>query len=170
MAHAALIDATPHAGETIFGRPLLERLLLVCERAGVPSHRVVVLLGVGLIVWATPRLARRCGVAEVSALWLGAANPLLIMHLVAGIHNEAPMMGLMLTGTEFALRGVDSTRPLWPRPWPRASGDRADFRGYPGPELVRNEWANHDADQALGGNVADSPRIKAESRVIAQDG
>ena len=95
--------------------------------AAVLCHRLVVLLGVGLIVWATPRLARRCGVAEVTALWLGAANPLLIMHLVAGIHNEAPMLGLMLAGTEFALRGVDSTRPLWPRPWPRASGDRADW-------------------------------------------
>ena len=59
--------------------------------AAVLCHRLVVLLGVGLIVWATPRLARRCGVAEVSALWLGAANPLLIMHLVAGIHNEALM-------------------------------------------------------------------------------
>jgi alpha-1,6-mannosyltransferase len=86
--------------------------------AAVLCHRLVVLLGVGLIVWATPRLARRCGVAEVSALWLGAANPLLIMHLVAGIHNEAPMLGLMLTGTEFALRGIDSARPLLPRPWP----------------------------------------------------
>jgi alpha-1,6-mannosyltransferase len=86
--------------------------------AAVLCHRVVVLLGVGLIVWATPRLARRCGVAEVSALWLGAANPLLIMHLVAGIHNEAPMLGLMLTGTEFALRGIDSSRPLVPHPWP----------------------------------------------------
>src|SRR3984885_15019284 len=78
--------------------------------AAVLCHRLVVLLGVGLIVWATPRLARRCGVAEVSALWLGAANPLLIMHLVAGIHNEAAMLGLMLTGTEFALRGIDSAR------------------------------------------------------------
>jgi alpha-1,6-mannosyltransferase len=86
--------------------------------AAVLFHRLVVLLGVGMIVWATPRLARRCGVAEVSALWLGAANPLLIMHLVAGIHNEAPMLGLMLTGTEFALRGIDSARPLVPRPWP----------------------------------------------------
>jgi alpha-1,6-mannosyltransferase len=86
--------------------------------AAVLCHRLVVLIGVGLIVWATPRLARRCGVAEVSALWLGAANPLLIMHLVAGIHNEAPMLGLMLAGTEFALRGIDSARPLVPRPWP----------------------------------------------------
>jgi alpha-1,6-mannosyltransferase len=95
--------------------------------AAVLCHRLVVLLGVGLIVWATPRLARRCGVAEVSALWLGAANPLLIMHLVAGIHNEAPMLGLMLAGTEFALRGIDSTRPIWPRPWPQASGHWADW-------------------------------------------
>ncbi|HET9877121.1 MAG TPA: polyprenol phosphomannose-dependent alpha 1,6 mannosyltransferase MptB [Mycobacterium sp.] len=84
--------------------------------AAVLCHRVVVLVGVGLIVWATPRLAARCGVAEVSALWLGAANPLLLMHLVAGIHNEALMLGLMLTGTEFALRGVDSDRPLMPTP------------------------------------------------------
>jgi alpha-1,6-mannosyltransferase len=87
--------------------------------AAVLCHRVVVLIGVGLIVWATPRLARRCGVAEVSALWLGAANPLLIMHLVAGIHNEALMLGLMLAGVEFALRGLDSSRAprLLPKSW-----------------------------------------------------
>lgn len=84
--------------------------------AAVLCHRLVVLIGVTLIVWATPRLARRCGVAEVSALWLGAANPLLLMHLVAGIHNEALMLGLMLTGAEFALRGVDAAR-LMPTSW-----------------------------------------------------
>jgi alpha-1,6-mannosyltransferase len=84
--------------------------------AAVLCHRLVVLAGVTLIVWATPRLARRCGVAEVSALWLGAANPLLIMHLVAGIHNEALMLGLMLAGAEFALRGIDSPR-LMPSSW-----------------------------------------------------
>ena len=82
--------------------------------AAVLCHRVVVLVGVGLIVWSLPRLARRCGVAEVSALWLGAANPLLLMHLVAGIHNEALMLGLMLTGTEFALRGISAVRPVPP--------------------------------------------------------
>ena len=72
--------------------------------AAVLCHRLVVLIGVSLIVWATPRLARRCDVAEVSALWLGAANPLLLMHLVAGIHNEALMLGLMLTGAVRAAR------------------------------------------------------------------
>lgn len=84
--------------------------------AAVLCHRLVELIGVGLIVWATPRLARRCGVAEVSALWLGAANPLLIMHLVAGVHNEALMLGLMLAGAEFALRGIDAPR-LFPASW-----------------------------------------------------
>ena len=97
--------------------------------AAVLCHRLVVLLGVGLIVWATPRLARRCGVAEVSALWLGAANPLLFMHLVAGIHNEALMLGLMLAGTEFALRGVRirAAGRLLPRPlaWPRGRDEWA---------------------------------------------
>ncbi len=96
----------------------------------VLCHRLVVLLGVGLIVWATPRLARRCGVAEVSALWLGAANPLLIMHLVAGIHNEALMLGLMLAGTEFALRGVYADSPLLPKPlaWPQSRDDWVRWR------------------------------------------
>lgn len=87
--------------------------------AAVWCHRLVVLLGVGLIVWAIPRLARRCGVAEVSALWLGAANPLLMMHLVAGVHNEALMLGLMLAGTEFALRGIDAPQRLLPQPLTR---------------------------------------------------
>src|SRR4029079_5388894 len=44
-----------------------------------------------------------------------------VMHLVAGIHNEALMLGLMLAGTEFALRGIDAARPLIPKPlaWPQ---------------------------------------------------
>lgn len=100
--------------------------------AAVLCHRLVVLVGVGLIVWATPRLARRCGVAEVSALWLGPANPLLFMHLVAGIHNEALMLGLMLAGTEFALRGIDSAKPLLPHPasWPVGRAQWADWTPF----------------------------------------
>jgi alpha-1,6-mannosyltransferase len=61
---------------------------------------------------------------------LGAANPLLLMHLVAGIHNESLMLGLMLAGTEFALRGVYADTPLLPRPlaWPQSRGDWARWR------------------------------------------
>src|ERR1700752_998122 len=87
--------------------------------AAVLCHRLGVLVRGGLIVWGTPRLARRCGVAEVRALWLGDANPLLIMHLVAGVHNEALMLGLMLAGAEFALRGVSEIKAprLMPTSW-----------------------------------------------------
>ncbi len=70
---------------------------------GVLLQRLVELLGVALIVWALPRLARRCGIDPVSALWLGALNPLLLFHLVAGGHNEALMIGLMLAGLEIAV-------------------------------------------------------------------
>jgi alpha-1,6-mannosyltransferase len=80
--------------------------------AGIFLHRLLALAGVALIVWALPRLARRCGVASVTALWLGAANPLLLFHLVAGIHNEALMLGLMLAGMELALRAVESADPI----------------------------------------------------------
>ncbi|GAB2729397.1 polyprenol phosphomannose-dependent alpha 1,6 mannosyltransferase MptB [Nocardia thraciensis] len=73
---------------------------------GVWAHRLLALAGVALIVWALPRLSRRCGVAPVSALWLGAANPLVLFHLVGGVHNDGLMLGLMLAGMEFCLRAI----------------------------------------------------------------
>lgn len=79
---------------------------------GVFLHRLVALAGLALVVWALPRLARRCGVTPVAALWLGALNPLVLFHLVSGVHNEALMLGLMLAGTELALRGIADTRAL----------------------------------------------------------
>ncbi|MEY1675607.1 polyprenol phosphomannose-dependent alpha 1,6 mannosyltransferase MptB [Gordonia sp. ABKF26] len=74
--------------------------------AAIFLHRIVALIGVALIVWALPRLARRCGVSSVAALWLGAMNPLVILHLVGGIHNEALMLGLMLVGLELSFRAI----------------------------------------------------------------
>jgi alpha-1,6-mannosyltransferase len=71
---------------------------------GVLLQRVLALVGVVLIVWALPRLARRFGVQPATALWLGAANPLLIFHFVAGAHNDALAIGLMLTGLEVGIR------------------------------------------------------------------
>ncbi|GAA1197828.1 polyprenol phosphomannose-dependent alpha 1,6 mannosyltransferase MptB [Pseudonocardia alaniniphila] len=71
---------------------------------GLFAHRVLALMGVGLIVWAIPKLARRCGLDTGLALWLGAANPLVLFHLVSGIHNESLMIGMMLAGMEIGLR------------------------------------------------------------------
>lgn len=71
--------------------------------AAVFAHRFLAVVGLGLMVWALPRLARRFGVDPSAALWLGAANPLVLFHLVSGAHTEALMLGLMLVGLELGL-------------------------------------------------------------------
>ncbi|MGB9282064.1 MAG: polyprenol phosphomannose-dependent alpha 1,6 mannosyltransferase MptB [Pseudonocardiaceae bacterium] len=71
---------------------------------GALLHRTLAVAGLMMIVWALPRLARRVGVSPVFALWLGVANPLVLFHLVSGVHNEALMIGLMLVGLELTLR------------------------------------------------------------------
>jgi alpha-1,6-mannosyltransferase len=71
---------------------------------GVLLHRLLAVAGLVMVVWALPRLARRVGVSAVFALWLGVANPLVLFHLVSGVHNEALMIGMMLVGLELVLR------------------------------------------------------------------
>ena len=71
--------------------------------ATVLLNRVVELGGVVLIAWALPRLARRVGVAPSTALWLGLLNPLVLWHVIAGVHNEGLMLGLVLAGLEIGL-------------------------------------------------------------------
>lgn len=76
---------------------------------GVLLHRTLAVAGLMMIVWGLPRLASRVGVSPVFALWLGAANPLVLFHLVSGVHNEALMIGMMLLGLELMLRPGAST-------------------------------------------------------------
>ncbi|GAA1831270.1 polyprenol phosphomannose-dependent alpha 1,6 mannosyltransferase MptB [Pseudonocardia ailaonensis] len=79
---------------------------------GVLAHRALALCGIALILWALPKLARRCGVEPGLALWLGVANPLVLFHLVSGIHNEALMIGLLLAGLHLALGGGGADRRM----------------------------------------------------------
>ena len=73
---------------------------------GVIAHRLVSIAGLVAASWAVSRLARRCNVSPTTALWLGILNPLTILHLVGGIHNESILLGLLLVGLEVALRGI----------------------------------------------------------------
>mgnify|MGYP006921988765 CR=1 FL=1 len=77
---------------------------------GILAHRVVSIAALGLAGWALARLAGRCGLRPTTALWLGLINPLTILHLVGGIHNESLMLGLMLAGFELGLVGLDRAR------------------------------------------------------------
>jgi hypothetical protein len=59
---------------------------------------------------ALPVLARACGVAPQRALWLGLANPLGLLHGVAGAHNDALMVGLLVAGAAVAVSGTSARR------------------------------------------------------------
>ncbi|AZP15813.1 DUF2029 domain-containing protein [Streptomyces aquilus] len=71
--------------------------------AGLFGMRLVALSGVALMAAALPRLARHSGADPAAALWLGALNPLVLLHLVAGAHNDAIMLGLLGAGLVAAL-------------------------------------------------------------------
>jgi hypothetical protein len=70
--------------------------------------RLVAVAGVVLLATTLPTLARRCGVDERRAVWLGLASPLLLVHSVSGGHNDALMLGLLVAGLAAATsaRGV----------------------------------------------------------------
>lgn len=70
---------------------------------GVIGMRLVLLSGLALLVFALPRLAQRLGGNPTVTLWLVVANPLVVVHLVGGPHNDLLMTGLLAMGTLLVL-------------------------------------------------------------------
>ncbi len=98
-------DRTP----TPYSPPFVVLLAWISSLADEDLHTVLVVLRVltvlgwvllgGLVV----RLARRCGVDPAHAAWLAVANPLLLVHAVSGLHNDALMTVLAVAGLAAAL-------------------------------------------------------------------
>ncbi|MER7589656.1 polyprenol phosphomannose-dependent alpha 1,6 mannosyltransferase MptB [Micromonospora sp. NPDC127501] len=65
-----------------------------------------VIAGAGLLLAALclPALARAAGMPARRAVWLALAGPLVGVHLVAGAHNDAVMLGLLLCGLLVVVR------------------------------------------------------------------
>lgn len=72
--------------------------------AGLVVYRLISVAGFALIVWAVPRIAKQIGGDPALALWLGVANPVMLLHLIGGMHNEAVMVGLVSAGLLSCLR------------------------------------------------------------------
>jgi hypothetical protein len=90
----------------------IERLVTTALPGVQPASygmRAVSLVGVGLLVAFLPRLARVHGADERVALWLGVLNPLVLVHFVSGAHNDALMLGLLVTGLALASEGKPGT-------------------------------------------------------------
>lgn len=66
--------------------------------------RVIAVAGLLLAVLCLPGLARAAGVPTRRAAWLALAGPLVGVHLVAGAHNDAVMLGLLLCGLLIVVR------------------------------------------------------------------
>lgn len=73
--------------------------------AGTLLLRLCMLPGLVLLVWAAPRLARHLGADGPTALWICALNPLVLIHLMGGVHNEMLMVGLMAAGIALTFAG-----------------------------------------------------------------
>lgn len=59
------------------------------------AHRGVALLGLVLLAWAVPRLARWSGVNPALASAIVLASPFMLANGVGGLHNDLFMVGLM---------------------------------------------------------------------------
>ncbi|MDT7648980.1 MAG: alpha,6-mannosyltransferase, partial [Pseudonocardiales bacterium] len=72
---------------------------------GVILMRLALLPGLLLLVWALPELTRRLGGRVPVALWVAVANPVMVIHMVGGGHNDLLVVGLLAAGALVALRG-----------------------------------------------------------------
>ena len=73
--------------------------------AALVGFRAVALVGVVLIGWGVRSLARSTGRDEAVAFALGVLNPLVLLVLLGGAHNDALMLGLLVAGCALARRG-----------------------------------------------------------------
>jgi hypothetical protein len=71
--------------------------------------RVQAVAGVALIAYCIPKLARSFGKDPGPAFVLAVLNPLTLLALVGGAHNDALMVGLLLAGVTAAR----SRHPVW---------------------------------------------------------
>ncbi|MEU4779948.1 polyprenol phosphomannose-dependent alpha 1,6 mannosyltransferase MptB [Micromonospora sp. NPDC023633] len=78
----------------------------------IVAFRLLAVVGVLLAALCLPGLARAAGVPTRRAAWLALAGPLVGVHLIAGAHNDAVMLGLLLPGLLVLLRRPGRPGPL----------------------------------------------------------
>jgi hypothetical protein len=75
------------------------------ELANLVLLRLLALVGVALMAIAIPMLARSLKRDPSYAFTVAILNPVTVLHLVGGAHNDALMLGLLLMGVAVARRG-----------------------------------------------------------------
>jgi len=91
----------------------IARIIVVVTHATpywtVVAMRVPVLVSVGVMVWVVPKLAEAFNLPKDQVTWLAVLNPLVVVYLVGGMHNDAPMIAVTLVAVWLVTR--------WPQAW-----------------------------------------------------
>lgn len=96
------ITTAPYGPAFIMVAKLVTMLVGNHVIAGTMLLRLCMLPGLALLIWAAPRVARHFAADGPTALWICVLNPLVIIHLMGGVHNEMLMVGLMMAGIALA--------------------------------------------------------------------
>ena len=80
----------------------IARITFHNELATIVLLRLLALVGVALIAWCVPRLARLYHRDSAELFTLMVLNPVTIFHLIGGGHNDALMLGLLVAGVTAA--------------------------------------------------------------------
>lgn len=67
-------------------------------------YRMVVILGIVMAAVGVSLIASRSGVSPAVAVAIGIGNPIVILHLIGGAHNDAVMFGFLALGLAAAQR------------------------------------------------------------------
>lgn len=70
----------------------------------VVGFRMVAVIGLALLAWGVPALAHAAGRDGAVAFTLAVLNPLVLLILLGGSHNDALMLGLLVVGCALAAR------------------------------------------------------------------
>ena len=116
--HSVWLTAVdPHylTGPSIYGPGEVDLSGLFAWTAGahpwiaVEEWRLAIIASLVLCAWGVARAADARGINPVEAVTAGVANPAVLLVFVAGIHNDALMISLAVTGVALAL----TKRPWW---------------------------------------------------------
>ena len=109
------VDPRYRTGSSIYGPGALDLSAFFAKVSGghpwiaVECWRLAVIAGLVLCSWGVAQVAATRGVNPVEAVVAGVANPGVLIIFVAGIHNDAVMIGLVVAGIALAVTG----RPWW---------------------------------------------------------
>jgi alpha-1,6-mannosyltransferase len=114
-AWLSAVDPRYLTGPSIYGPGAVDLSGLFAKVAGghpwiaVEAWRLAVIASLVLCAWGVARAASSRGINPAEAVIAGVANPAVLLVFVAGIHNDALMISLIVAGVAVAL----AHRPWW---------------------------------------------------------